>query len=465
MRFSNTRLRDGGARLLGLAALLAVQAACASADSTATVLEGPAVTPIAPEMAEATFDSAWSQIHRTYYDSTFGGLDWRTVKSELRPQAAAAATNAELRGVLQDMLGRLGDSHFAVLPGEHAEALTPEGTGDTSGDVGLEVRWRDEALVVTRVMPGGPAASAGVRPGWAIVSIQGKDVDDWAALVSDADIPGRLPPPEVQMVGIAAGALTGEEGTRTEIEFLDADDRLIRLDLERRRRAGEPIRMGNLPTIFGEVEHERRRLSEGCAGVVRFNAWLAPLAEPLLRALDELSSCRGLVLDLRGNMGGLLGMVPAVSGALLEERALIGTLLTRDRATEFYSSPRLATFDGTPTRPFQGPVAILVDELTVSAAEVFTAGLHGNSRARVFGTRTPGEALPSQTTRLPNGDVLLHAYADFTGPDGFRLEGAGIVPDEPLATTRADLLAGRDRPLEAALEWISTTEAGIHGDR
>ena len=61
---------------------------------------------------------------------------------------------------------------------------------------------------------------------------------------------------------------------------------------------------------------------------------------------------------------------------------------------------------------------------------------------------------------LPTGDVLIHATADFVTGDGTRLEGRGVIPDEPVALSREDLLAGRDRTLEAALAWIDRARAG-----
>jgi carboxyl-terminal processing protease len=72
----------------------------------------------------------------------------------------------------------------------------------------------------------------------------------------------------------------------------------------------------------------------------------------------------------------------------------------------------------------------------------------------VFGAVSAGQALPAVAERLPNGDVLYHAIADFTMTDGSRLEGTGVRPDEPVATTRAALLAGHDPALDAALRWI-----------
>jgi C-terminal processing protease CtpA/Prc len=71
-----------------------------------------------------------------------------------------------------------------------------------------------------------------------------------------------------------------------------------------------------------------------------------------------------------------------------------------------------------------------------------------------------GQALPALFAKLPNGDVLIHAYGDFVTPDGTRLEGRGVIPDEVVPLERTHLLAGRDRPLEAALAWIDSARPG-----
>ena len=75
-------------------------------------------------------------------------------------------------------------------------------------------------------------------------------------------------------------------------------------------------------------------------------------------------------------------------------------------------------------------------------------------RARVFGQTSMGQALPALFDRLPNGDVLIHAWGDFVTGTGVRIEGRGVIPDEPVQLSRDALLAGRDLALERALAWI-----------
>jgi carboxyl-terminal processing protease len=147
-------------------------------------------------------------------------------------------------------------------------------------------------------------------------------------------------------------------------------------------------------------------------------------------------------------------MIMGISGHFLNERKPLGTMKTRDAELKFAANPRLVNAAGQRVEPFSGPVAILVDAMTGSASECFAGGLQALGRARVFGQTSMGQALPAFFAKLPNGDVLIHATGDFVTADGTRLEGRGVVPDETVAITRSELLAGRDSTLEAALKWI-----------
>ena len=109
---------------------------------------------------------------------------------------------------------------------------------------------------------------------------------------------------------------------------------------------------------------------------------------------------------------------------------------------------------GARVEPYDGPLAILVDGLTGSASECFTGGMQSIGRARVFGQTSMGQALPALFDKLPNGDVLIHAWGDFVTGTGVRIEGRGVVPDENVELTRESLLAGHDAALEHALAWI-----------
>ncbi len=436
---------------------LAAPALVALAATTA-----PAQAPLDSTAALATFDSAWSAIHRTHYDTTFNGVDWPAVRTELRPRAAAATSTRQLRGVVQEMLGRLRQSHFYLLPADVEAGLTREkSTDDAGGDAGMELRLVGERFLVTRVAPGGAAAAAGVRTGWVV---QRLGTTEAASVLRTL---GRLPAGtdprlrELRGWGAMAHELSGRVGAVVPARFLDARDRPVSVRLALRPAPGVLTRFGNLPPIRVVAQHERVAAPGGASvGVIRFNYWFPAIATRIDDAVHELRAADGIVIDMRGNFGGVGAMAMGVAGHFTTRMDTLGTMVTRRDRLQFVANPRLSTRAGESVRPFAGPVAVLTDALSVSTAEIFAGGLQKLGRARVFGTPSAGQALPSITTKLPNGDVLVHAFADFRGPGGYRLEGPGVVPDVAAPLTRAALLAGRDPALDAALRWISEQKAG-----
>lgn len=449
-----------------LAPLVAPLAAAALALAAADHAWGqPGQQFLAPSLAAATFDSAWTVIHRTHFDTTFNGVDWPALRDELRPRAVAARTQDELRAVIREMLGRLRQSHFELIPAEDAAGNeAPDGAvGVAAGDVGLELRLVGDDVVVFRVDEGSPAAEAGIRPGWAVRAVSDLDA---ASVVREARERTRTRPPgfysaEFAVVRRLSGRLLGEPGTTCRVVFEDGNGRTVERELRRRPWPGQPITLGNLPTFLGRVEAAEVNDDAGLrVGVIRFNVWMAPLAREIDEAVDRFRDADGIILDLRGNPGGLGAMVGGVAGHFLDEPALLGVQHSRGAELRYQANPRRVNSRGERVRPFAGPLAVLVDGLSASATEVFAGGLRAIGRARVFGQTTAGGVLPASTYTLPNGDVLMHAIGDFVTANGERLEGRGVVPDEPVALTRADLLAGRDAALLAALRWIGAERAG-----
>ncbi|HZB25686.1 MAG TPA: hypothetical protein VE379_06115, partial [Vicinamibacterales bacterium] len=160
-----------------------------------------------------TFDAAWTIVRDKHFDPEMNGVNWNAVRDELRPRAAAARTTGELRGVVREMLGRLGQSHFSLIPGSAETAST---AADLSGDAGLDVRLVDGALLVTAVEPEGAAARAGVKPGWKLVTVGGLAVG--AAL---AELPQEPRLRSVEAWRVAHERLRGPAGTTVFVTFQD----------------------------------------------------------------------------------------------------------------------------------------------------------------------------------------------------------------------------------------------------
>jgi carboxyl-terminal processing protease len=416
-------------------------------------------------LALLTFDSAWSRIAHTHYDTAFGGVDWRAVRDELRPRAAAAGTITALRAVIEEMLGRLGESHFALISRESRDLLTDDPTEGRaiSGTAGFEVRLADGDLVVWRVRPDGPAADAGVRMGWILTSVAGRE------LAPRIEALNALPDAERRtartgMLYRANAGLSGEVGSTLAVSFLDGEGRRVERQLTLAPAPGRVEQFGNLPPMVVSLEHQVLQAPSGCVGVIRLTAWMGTLSGAFDAAVDEMRGCAGIIIDLRGNPGGLAGMVMGTAGHFLTDTVVLGVMTQRTVTLRLKANPRRVRADGARIEPFAGHVAVLIDETSASTSEFFAVGLQGVGRARVFGSPSAGQALPAMAVRLPTGDVLMHVIANFTGPNNYRIEGQGVRPDVVVTSSRQDLLAGRDMPFHAAFGWITDSTTGQHSN-
>ncbi len=401
------------------------------------VLFGSAAVSTETYKAGETFDAVWKIVKDSHFDPAFDVAKWDRVGADLRPKAVEARTPGELRAVLADLLGRLGLSHFAVIPS------TPDNPGDyvnLSAEPGFDVRLIDRQLVVSRVDPDGGAAAAGVQPGWIVQTIP------------ETTAP-RLT--QLQAWRLAVPRLRGPSDTSAEVVFVDGAGATVNKSIERRHERGQPVTVGSLPTMFVRVSSlSTPTPGGGTAGVIGFNVWMTAVNPEFEKAMDRFRSADGIVIDLHGNPGGLAAMIMGIAGHFVSEPVTLGVMKTRQSELKFPANPRFVNPTGDRVEPYKGPVAILVDGMTGSASECFSGGLQSLGRARVFGQTSMGQALPALFDRLPNGDVLIHAWGDFVTGTGVRIEGRGVVPDEPVALTRAALLSGHDATLDSALAWI-----------
>jgi len=407
--------------------------------------------------ALASFDEAWQTIDDTFYDPTFGGLDWTAVRSELRPQVEAAPSAEAARDVIREMLARLKRSHFVLLSAESVADTLP---GEAI--VPIEVRVGAPGLVVTRVTAGSTAERAGLRAGDVVLAIDEQTVSAWEQSAQGADDRAR----NLDVWRQAYRLLHGDAGSRATLSVREPDGGERTIVVTRAAEPGEVVKLGNLPPLHVTVDAREVTSPRGRrVGVIAFNIWMGAVAAPVADAVDKYRHDVALVIDLRGNPGGLAAMITGIAGHVLAEPELLGKIQTRQTQLHFNANPQLSTADGRRVTPFAGPVAILVDELSASATECFAGALQSLQRVRVFGRQTMGQALPASTKLLANGDVLMYALGDFVTSTGRRLEGEGVVPDEVQPLSIDALASGHDLPLEAALAWIDTRAGGVVAKR
>jgi carboxyl-terminal processing protease len=402
-----------------------------------------ALTPQQRQLNIQSFEYVWTAVRDKHWQSKPGGLDWQAIHDEFRPKIEAADSMDAARAVLNEMLGRLHQTHFGIVPGEVYSNVDEASASDTT--TGIDVRVVGEQVLVTSVERDSSAFRDGVRPGWEILKIAGMDLAPVVAKLDKTYTGSTLR--DLMMRRAILGRLERQGSSPVEVLLLDGDGKRVVRTLASGKPKGELVQFGYLNPMH--VWINASRVGDGNIGYVAFNAFLD--AQRLMTsfgdAVQSCEKCEGFIIDLRGNPGGLGVMAMGMAGWFIDQPdQKLGTLYLRDTTLKFVVNPRPTTFGG--------PLAILVDGTSASTSEIMAEGLKDLGRARSFGTRTAAAALPSLFEKLPNGDGFQYAIANYISEGGKPLEGLGVTPDVETPLTREALLAGKDPALDAAEAWI-----------
>jgi carboxyl-terminal processing protease len=419
-------------------------AAIRLAVAATTVSLAFALTPEQRQLNVDSFEYVWKTVRDKHWQIKPGGLDWQAVHDELRPAIEKADSMEQARAVMNDMLNRLHQSHFAIVPQELYSDLDAA-NGGHENTTGLDVRGVGSQVLVTSVETGSPAAGQGVERGWRILKIGQVDLDPVVAKINTNY--GKSTLHEIILRRTILSRLEDTTGESISVEFLNGAGQRVTKKFARGKPKGTLVQFGYLYPSY--VWFDSSRVGGGNIGYVTFNMFLDParLMNLFGEAVESCKRCDGFIIDLRGNPGGLGAMAMGMSGWFIEQPGQrLGTLYMRDTMLKFVVNPRANTFSG--------PLAILVDGASASTSEIFAGGMKDLGRARIFGTHTAAAALPSLFEKLPNGDGFQYAIANYISEGGQPLEGLGVTPDVETPLSREALLAGKDPALDAAIAWI-----------
>lgn len=388
-----------------------------------------------------SFDYVWKTIRDKHWDPQLGGIDWAGVRDRLRPEVEKARTAEEARAVMERMLAMLKVSHCAVLPTEAALSMHGEGA---PGTLGIDVRVIGDRALATSVAANSPAAEAGVQTGWEVTRV---GADRIAPLMATLDKSYSASTMRQLMLSRAVAArLHGGIGQNITVGFVDGAGHNVERKLTFVQPPGTLTQFGFLPPMYVAMEARRVRPD---IEYFRLNVFLEPakVMDAFGKAVQSCADCRGFILDVRGNPGGIGAMAMGLAGWFVEKPGeRLGTLYLRDSTLNFVIYPRAETFNG--------PLAVLVDGASASTSEILAGGLQDLGRARIFGSRTAGAALPSVIEMLPNGDGFQYPVANYVSQGGKVLEGRGVIPDTVAEPSREALLRHEDAALNAAIRWI-----------
>ncbi|MFP8884810.1 S41 family peptidase [Streptomyces mangrovi] len=321
-------------------------------------------------------------------------------KAEGRTLPHDAAHDAE------ELVSRSGDRWAAAYTAREYEGLRQSLDGRYVG-VGVSVRRTGaDRIEIARVQPGSPAAKAGVRAGDRLVTVdgtsaEGRPVTEVVALLRGG-APGEGAPPGSRVVlGLSRGSLRWEEG------------------LERARLSVETVTVTSLGAASSGTPEAAADPDGPAAARVRIDSFTRGTGEQLRRAVEDLPPDGGILLDLRGNSGGLVAEAAEAASVFLDG-GLVATYGNGDTERALYAEPGGNT---------ASPLVVLVDGGTMSAAELLAGALQDRGRAVVVGTRTFGKGSVQEPREQPDGSVAELTVGHYTTPGGRTFEEDGLLPD------------------------------------
>ncbi|MGW6457467.1 S41 family peptidase [Streptomyces sp. NPDC055078] len=375
------RIRRGAALTLVFATVLAT----AAVTNALPRAEEPEHSSLAVRPMGATVDAAGSGDRA---DSADAADIADTADKDAVARAAAEAVRDGKSGTeaAEDVVSRSGDRWGAVYDKREYQEFRQELDGRYTG-VGLWARRSGDGRVeVTKVQPGGPAERAGVRAGDRLRAIDGKPVD------------AR---PVTEVVAL----LRGSERTSVALG-LERAGRSWTKTLTRTTLSTEPVTVEGLGG--GDVMIKVASFTKGSGAQVR-------------NAVRDAPDGAGVLLDLRGNAGGLVDEAVTAASAFLDG-GLVATYDIRGKQRALYADP-----GGDTARP----VVALVDGGTMSAAELVTGALQDRGRAVTVGSRTFGKGSVQMPSELPDGSVAELTVGHYRTPGGRDVDGEGLAPDLP----------------------------------
>lgn len=394
------------------------------------------------------FDKVYKDVSKRYFDPKFNGTDWPRLAESSREEIVAVEDPEAFELAMHSLVRRLGTSHTGFFHQSVRRVPARLAIGATFSRIAANdsSHW-----VASDVHAAGPAAAAGLKAGDILLSVEGRP----------------LLPPEQPMFAM---------GAEFKLEIERANERLpLRVVVPMPRSRKQP---------YCEPEPVSWSMLGQGTGYLKVSILPGLLGLDVARSIDAavagLSSCDRLIIDLRGHLGGGLGVLRLMS-YLTPKQLPIGFTVSRKRAESGYEKEQLPRLSKLPTdlpnllgvaslalrfggrdpsvvlvseglgpQRWHGRIAILVNEHTVSAGEMVAAFASENTLATIVGTETAGRLIPGSGSKVGEGYMLIMPRAEYVTWHGLRFEGKGIEPDIAVPSNPWQSGTSRDDGIDTA---------------
>ena len=353
--------------------------------------------------SQKLFENVWQTVRENYYDSSLNNQVWYRWKDHYRGKIK---TDEDARVAIQSMLESLNDPYSRYMDKrEYAEQNTSINSKITG--IGVNIATTSGKIQIINVMEGTPAQFANLQNGDFIISIDGKDVNG------------------LQLADVA-NLVRGPENSFVELTILRGKDKFTKKIIRKEIK---------IKTVKSSVDKN--------IGYIQINTFIGSTTpNEFLEALEKTKKTEGLILDLRGNTGGLLPNAIFIANLFISDGNIVSIVGRNGYKYDIYAQNTDYNIDK--------PTIVLVDGASASASEILSGALKDHKKAKLLGSQTFGKGMVQKIIPLPNETGLNLTIAKYLTPNGTDINKKGITPDIEVQFTLDDIKKQNDIQLVSA---------------
>lgn len=354
------------------------------------------------------FDYTWQLVKNEYYDPNYNKQYWVRWKNHYRGKIK---TEDDAKVAIETMLASLDDPYSRFMTKDEFAEQNNSITSKISG-IGVNIVNNSGRIKIINVMENTPAQFADLKVDDTIISIDGKKVSG----LSLAEV---------------ANLVKGPVNTFVSIDVL-RDNELLKKKIIRKEIT--------IKTVKSSTDKE--------IGYIQISSFISnSTPNEFLEALENTAESHGLIIDLRGNTGGLLPNAIFISNIFIHKGKIVSIVGRNGYHFDVMAEDKNVNIDK--------PVILLVDGASASASEIFSGAMKDYHKAKLIGTKTYGKGMVQKIIPMPNETGIHLTIAKYLTPKGNDINKLGITPDVEVPLKRADILDRRDVQLEKAKDMMN----------
>ena len=344
------------------------------------------------------FDKTWRIISKEYYEPTLNHQNWLRWKEHYQGKIK---TEDDARVAIDSMIASLNEPYTRFMPKKDYEELTTSITSKIYG-IGVNIYSNAGKIEIFNVMPATPADFAQLKQGDIITAVNGKDTSG-------------------MNVSEVAALVRGPENSVVELTIL-RDNKKITKTLKRKEIKIKTVKSSVLDNHIGYIQ------------IISFMSGSTP--NEFVEALENTKNTDSLILDLRGNTGGLLDNAVFIADIFIKTGTIVDIIYRDGYKKSIKAQDEML--------PINKPIVVLVNGASASASEILSGALKDYHRATLVGKKTFGKGLVQKVVPLPNKTGVNITIARYLTPNGTDINKLGIKPDIEIGNDYDILIDSKD---------------------